>query len=48
MVRDPRDADRGGDADGTPTLERVLALLPRLAPEERLRVAQAALAGPSA
>jgi hypothetical protein len=32
-----------GDADGTPPLERVLALLPLLAPEERLRVAQAAL-----
>jgi hypothetical protein len=48
MLRDPRDADRGGDEDGTPPLERVLALLPRLAPEERVRVARAALAGPPA
>lgn len=39
MVCDPR------EKDGTPPLERVLALLPLLAPDERVRVAQVALAG---
>ena len=36
----------GDSAPAPPALERVLALLPLLAPEERLRVAQAALAAP--
>ena len=46
LVCDPRDADGGGGRgqDKKPPLERVLALLPLLAPEERLRVAQVALA----
>jgi hypothetical protein len=44
LVYDPPD----GGEDESPPLERVLALLPLLAPEERLRVAQVALAGPPA
>jgi hypothetical protein len=49
LVCEPDDADGGAGRgeDGTP-LERVLALLPLLAPEERLRVAQVALAAPPA
>jgi hypothetical protein len=42
LVYDPRD----GDEDETPPLERVLALLPLLARDERVQVAQAALATP--
>jgi hypothetical protein len=42
LVDDPQDRD---EPDETPPLERVLALLPLLALDERVRVAQVALAG---
>ena len=49
---DEPDAGGGGGRPAgdpaPPAFERVLALLPLLAPEERLRVAQAALAAPPA
>jgi hypothetical protein len=39
--------ESGRDRVQAPPLERVLALLPLLAPEERVRVAQVALSGPA-
>jgi excisionase family DNA binding protein len=41
---DGQDAQDGQDKDGTPVIERVLALLPLLGRDERVQVAQAALA----
>jgi excisionase family DNA binding protein len=41
---DGQDAQDGQDGDATPVIERVLALLPLLARDERVQVAQAALA----